>query len=61
MALANDHLQLPLIEELSGQIGRLIFTQIPQFDNLSMGRLLSTIVLVSGHTLVYNGARPKGH
>jgi hypothetical protein len=32
----SDHVQLPLLNELSEQIGRLIFAQIPQFDNLSM-------------------------
>jgi hypothetical protein len=30
-----DHLQLPLHDELSEQIGRLVFAHVPQFDNLS--------------------------
>jgi hypothetical protein len=29
------HVQLPLLDELLEQIGRLVFAQIPQFDNVS--------------------------
>lgn len=30
-----DHLQVPLLDELSEQIGRLVFTQIPEFNSFS--------------------------
>lgn len=39
------HVQLSLLDKLSEQIGHLVFAQIPQFGNLSMGRLLSKACL----------------